>query len=197
MDFLDIIKSRRSTGLVSDDPVPKEVIEQILEAGTWAPNHHRTEPWRFFVLTGDGRKPLGEVLAKIAEISMDDPLSEASQKKLNSTRGKPLRAPLIITVGVEPSDDSKVIAQEEYGAVYASIQNMLLAAHALGLAGIWRTGKTAYDPLMKQLFGISDKGDVLGFLYLGYPKRDAPPGKRKPIQEVTRWLSSENEYGKL
>ena len=191
IDVLTAIKNRRSNGLVSEEPVPRELLEKVLEAGTWAPSHHRTEPWRYFVLTGSGRKPLGEVLAKIAAKNMDDPESEKNQKKLNVAANNPFRAPAIITVAVEPSDNPKVDIREEYGAVYASIQNMLLAAHALGLGVYWRTGAPAYDPIMKKLFCLSEKGKVLGFLYIGYPKREIPAGKRKSVEEVTVWITDE------
>lgn len=60
MDVLEAIATRRSIGKVKEDPVPSELIHQIVEAGTWAPSHFRTEPWRFFVLTGDARKALGK-----------------------------------------------------------------------------------------------------------------------------------------
>lgn len=194
MDVLTAIKNRRSNGLVSDEPVPKNLLEKVLEAGTWAPSHHRTEPWRYFVLTGNGRKPLGEVMAKIAAKNMDDPESEKNRKKLDAEAKKPFRAPAIITVAVEPSNNPKVILQEEYGAVYASIQNMLLAAHALGLGAYWRTGASAYDPMMKELFGLSEKGEVLGFLYIGYPKREIPAGKRKSVEEVAKWMTEEEAF---
>ena len=194
MDTVTAIKNRRSNGLVTDEPVPEELIEQVLEAGTWAPSHHRTEPWRFFVLTGSGRKPLGETLAKIQERKMDDPESETNQKKLEATKQKPYRAPVVIAVAVEPSDNPKVIEQEEHGAVYAAIQNMLLAAHELGLGTYWRTGAPAYDPEMRELFGLSEKGEVLGFVYLGYPKKELPEGKRKPVGEVTKWIRDEKDF---
>lgn len=197
MDVLEAIKTRRSIGLVSDNPVSKELIEKILEAGTWAPSHYRTEPWKFFVLTGDSRLRLGEILAKIEEKNMDDPSSESNQKKLEKIHEKPFRAPLIIAVAVEPSDNPKALVQEEYGAVYAAIQNMMLAAHGLGLGGFWRTGKPTYNPLMKDLFKLSEKGEILGFLYFGHPKREVPAGKRKDINEVTTWLSSESDFDKL
>jgi nitroreductase len=198
MDILEAIKSRRSMGLVKDDPVPEAVVNQILEAGNWAPSHFRTEPWRFFVLTGEGRRPLGKVLAEIAKENMDDPATETNQKKLEKTTEKPFRAPLVIAVAVEPTPDNpKVIDVEEYGAAFAAIQNMLLAAHGLGLGGFWRTGKPTYHPKMKELFGLSNKGEVLGFLYFGYPKREAPPGKRKDLDTCFKWLSDEKDYENL
>lgn len=198
MDVFEAIKTRRSNGLISNDPVPKELIERILEAGTWAPSHFRTEPWKFFVLQGDSRMRLGEVLADIAEKTMDNPTSETNRKKREKTLEKPFRAPVIITVAVEPNVNSeKVILLEEYGAVYAAIQNMLLAAQALGLGGYWRTGKPTYDPLMNRLFRLSEKGEVLGFLYFGYPKKEMPAGKRKSINEVTTWLSDKSDFDNL
>lgn len=83
MDIFEAIKTRRSIGLVSEEPVSKELIEKIIEAGTWAPSHYRTEPWKFFVLTGDSRIRLGKTLAKIEAQQMEDPTSESSQKKLS------------------------------------------------------------------------------------------------------------------
>lgn len=197
MDIFEAIKSRRSMGLVSDEPVSKDLINQILEAGTWAPSHYRTEPWKFFVLTGESRIRLGKTLAKIEEQQMEDPTSESNQKKLTKIQEKPFRAPLIIAVAVEPSNNPRALIQEEYGAVYAAIQNMLLAAHSLGLGGYWRTGKPAYDPAMKKLFKLTDKGDILGFLYFGYPKRAVPEGKRKHFDEVTTWLENESDFDNL
>jgi nitroreductase len=183
VDVLEAIRTRRSFGLVKDEPVPDDTIEQILEAGTWAPSHYQTEPWRFFVMTGEGRKQLGDVLLKISRNN-----GEADSKKLEKIQEKPFRAPVIIAVAVEPSANPKAIDIEEYGAVFACIQNMLLAAHSLGLAAFWRTGKPTYDPLMKQFFGVSQKGEVLGFLYFGYPLRSQPEGKRKPFAPVTKWI---------
>ncbi|MCH1627487.1 nitroreductase family protein [Ferdinandcohnia quinoae] len=183
MDVIEAIRTRRSSGLVLDKEVEEHVIEQILEAGTWAPSHHQTEPWRFFVLQGEGRKGLGNVLQNIAKKN-----GETDEAKLEKVLAKPLRAPVIIAVAVEPSDNPKAVNIEEYGAVFSCIQNMLLAAHSLGLAGIWRTGKPTYDPMMREFFGLSEKGEVLGFLYFGYPSRSVPDGKRKPFEEVTKWI---------
>ncbi|MGM0845590.1 MAG: nitroreductase family protein [Bacillota bacterium] len=198
MDIFEAIKSRRSMGLVKEEPIPEKIINQLLEAGSWAPSHFRTEPWRFFVLTGEGRKPLGNVLAEIAKESMENHTTESNQKKLEKIQLKPFRAPLVITVAVEPAaDNPKVINIEEYGAVYAAIQNMLLAATGLGLGGFWRTGKPTYHKKMKKLFGLSEKGEVLGFLYFGYPKREAPQGIRKDLSHSVKWLNSESDYENL
>ena len=83
------LKNRRSIGKVKADSIKQELVEQLLEAATWAPNHYKTEPWRFFVLTGEGRRPLGRVLADIAIGEMDDPATEENQKKFRNLLDKP------------------------------------------------------------------------------------------------------------
>lgn len=188
VDIFEAIFQRRSIGKVKLDPVEKEKIEKILEAAVWAPNHHYTEPWKFFVLTGEGRRPLGRTLAEIAKENIDHPLTEKSQEILKRAEEKPFRAPVVITVAVTPSDDPKVFEIEEVGAVNAAIQNMLLAAHALGLGAVWRTGKPAYHPKMKELFGLRKQDEVLGFIYIGYPDIQKKIGKRTPYTEKTKWI---------
>lgn len=192
MDLFEAIKTRRSVGKVKSDPIEKEKIEQLLEAATWAPNHYKTEPWHFFVLTGEGRRPLGRVLAEISKEEMDDPATEENQKKLQKAMEKPFRAPVVIAVAVTPSDAPKVIRIEEIGAVAAGIQNMLLTAHGLGLGAIWRTGKATYHPKMKELFGLRKKDEVLGFVYVGAQDPWQPTKTRIPFQKKTTWIDADD-----
>ncbi|MGM0875856.1 MAG: nitroreductase family protein [Bacillota bacterium] len=196
MDVLTAITTRRSIGVVKPDPVPTEFINKILEAGTWAPAHHRTEPWRFFVLTGEARKRLGKTLSSFVKKTLEDPQSEESRKRLEREEQKPLRAPVIIAVAVEPTNNKKVLVKEEYAAVNAAIQNMLLATHALGLGSIWRTGNVCYSNEVKQFFGLSDESEMVGFIYIGYPNMKEMQGKRKNFSEVTKWFDREEDFHK-
>lgn len=188
-DVFTVIRERRSIGKVKPDPVPQELIEQILEAGTWAPNHHRTEPWRFAVITGEGRKSLGKVLAAIAlegkETLSIEEMEEITAKQIANA----YRAPVIITVMVTPSNDPKVIRQEELAAGHASAQNMLLASHAVGLGAVWRTGKQAYHSKMRTFFNLGSEDEVIGFIYIGYPDMATPTAKRVGVAEKTTWIS--------
>lgn len=195
MNIMEAMQTRRSVGKVTEEPVPEQLIAQILEAGTWAPSHRETEPWHFYVLSGEGRKPLGQVLADIAAENMEDLQTEKSQKKLQKTKEKALRAPVIITVVVEPKEGEKILVHEEHGAVYAAIQNMLLAAHGLGLGGFWKTGEATFHPLMKELFQLREEAHILGFLYIGFPvKKERIPAKRKHYEEVTTWIKTEDGF---
>jgi nitroreductase len=189
MDVIDAIKTRRSIGKVKDDLVPSDCIEKILEAGTYAPNHYRTEPWRFFVISGDSRKKLGAVLEEIARIENTDLDPDEWNKKAEKARNNPLRAPVIIAVGVEPADKKNVIVKEEYAAVCSAIQNMLLTAHSLGLGAIWRTGAVTYQNKVKEFFGLTPKGDMAGFIYIGYPDLTPKSVMKKGFEDFTVWMN--------
>jgi len=184
---LQAIRDRRSIGKVTTDEPSREQIEQILEAGTWAPNHHLTQPWRFFVLTGDARNRLGAAMADAATEGQED--SEAKDRAWKSQASKPLRAPVLIAIGVEPAEGDHVVEVEEIAAAAAAGQNMLLAAQALGLGAMWRSGHLAYSRQVHEFFGLSERGKLLGFIYLGFPAMDKPVRERLPVESVTTWLS--------
>jgi nitroreductase len=194
MDVFEAIRSRASIGKVLPDPVDRALVEQILEAGTWAPNHHHTEPWRFFVLTGEGRKPLGRVMAAVAAEKMDDPESPENQARLRIEEAKALRAPVIIAVSAHPTDKPNIVRVEEVAAASAAVQNMLLAAHALGLGTVWRTGPATLHPLTKQLFGLGPEDEMVGFVYLGHPDMQAPPRRRTATTDKTTWIDTDQEH---
>ena len=67
-------------------------------------------------------------------------------------------------------------------------QNLLLAAHALGLAAMWRTGSSAVDPAIKQFFGWDPDQHLIGFVYIGYPPGELTPPTRPSFEDRTVWL---------
>lgn len=185
--ILDAIRNRRSIGKMTAEAPDRSMIRQILEAGTWAPNHHLTEPWRFFVLEGEARAELGQVMGTVAARRESDPVRrEAIAAK---AAVKPMRAPYVIAVAVEPSPDESVPEIEEIAAGSAAAQNMLLAAHALGLAAIWRSGWIAFEPEIRDHFNLSPRARLLGFVYVGHPAMQAPQRQRRSIDDVTTWLN--------
>lgn len=188
MEVLEAIKTRRSIGKVKDQMVPKELIEKIIDSGIWAPNRYLTEPWRFFVISGEGRNRISKVMEDIVIDSGIDLESEEGKRKLEKERNKPFRAPVIITVAAEVTENGKALRIEELGAVYAAVENMLLAAHGLGLAAYWKTGKACYDPKMKKFFNLKEKDEVIAFIYLGYGDMEKNPTKKRPASELTKWI---------
>src|SRR6476659_2424169 len=97
--LLHIIRHRRSFGLkdLAPDPIPREQIELMLEAANWAPTHGKTEPWRFTVYSGEGRRGLGAALGEAYRLGTPpekfDPAGQAAQ------RDKVWQAPVWISVG--------------------------------------------------------------------------------------------------
>jgi nitroreductase len=113
-----------------------------------------------------------------------DLLSTALKKE----RSKPLRSPVLIAVGVDKPTESKVIEIENVCAAAAACQNLLLAAHALGLAAKWRTGDPARDPKIKQFLGFEPDQHLIAFLYIGYPEFEPAPAERPSFEGKTTWM---------
>jgi nitroreductase len=184
MDALQTIQTRHSVGRVKPDAVPREVIEKLLDAAVQAPNHYKVRPWRFVVLTGSGRNKLGEVMAQ----SMKARFPQLTEEALNKERGKPLRSPVLIAVGVDKPTESKVLEIENICATAAACENILLAAHALGLAAQWRTGDAARDPMVKKLLGFSEDQHIISFLYIGYSDVVPDAAPRPGFEDRTVWM---------
>ncbi len=159
-------------------------LERILLAGAKAPDHGKLAPWRFVVLEGAGR----EVLANTMAGSLQGRMPEASAAQLDAERQKPLRAPTIIVVAAHPIRGHKVPEHEQTHAVAAAVQNMFLAAHALGYGVMWKTGEAARDPAVKRALGLEDGDEIVAFLYLG---TNAAPGpiRTASLEGKVRWLS--------
>lgn len=187
MSVLDIIKARRSVGLMKPELPPKEQIERILQAGTCAPNHHEVEPWRFIVLAGEARRELGDLMAESLQEKMTETDSEKAQAALAKERSKPLRAPIVIVAASLQPQQPKVKDIENIEAVAAAVQNMLLVAEEEGLGAIWRTGAPAYDPRIKSFFGLEQHEHIVAFIYIGYPAVPKPERFPTAYQQKTEW----------
>ena len=184
MDVFEAIHSRHSHGKVKQDPVPHALIEKLLSAAVQAPNHYKVRPWRFVVLAGESRNKLGDVFAASQRDRKPDLPPEASDK----TRALPLRAPLLIAVGVDKPSEEKVIDIENVAAVAAACQNILLAAQAEGLAVKWRTGEWARNPKVKEYLGFAADQHLIAFLYIGYPEFTADYDPRPSFEDHTVWM---------
>lgn len=185
METLIAVHSRRSNGSVKQDAIPKSLIETILSAAAQAPNHYKVRPWRFFVITGQGRNRLGDAMAR----SLSQKNQDIPKEALERERAKPLRAPLIIAVGVDKPIEPKVLEIENICATASACQNILLAAQALGLAAIWRTGPAALDTMVKDFLGLEHDQHLISFIYIGYPDKTAAPIDRPDFTDRTVWIT--------
>ena len=191
MNVLEAIRSRRSLAQLRDEPVPREIIEQLLEAATWAPNHKHTEPWRFAVFSGAARERLAAAFRE--NYRLDHP--QATPAELSGPGEKSARrvlaAPVTIVVSSE-AGRSEVETLENYAATAVAVEHILLAAHALGLGAYWRTGEAAYTTprnAIKELIAASPESQLVAFILLGYPASTEREGRRAPFDEKTQWFS--------
>ena len=184
MKLFEAIHNRQTQGKIKSDALPRETIEKLLSAAVQAPNHYKVRPWRFVVLTGEGRSKLGDVMAA----SQADRKPDLPQEAFAKTRGLPLRAPVVIAVGVDKPSEEKVIEIENVSAASAACMNILLAAHGLGLGAIWRTGEWARDPKVKEFLGFAPDQHIVGFIYVGYPEFKTEPYERASFEDRTVWI---------
>ena len=188
MEVNQAIETRRSVGQVKQDPVPREIVEKILESAVHAPNHKITEPWRFHVFAGKGRGELARARAEVARIlaEAEGEEEEFAAGRISRERKKAFRAPVVIVV-ISKGGRDEVETLENYAACAAAVQNMQLTAHSLGLATIWRTGPVAYHPYMREFFGLENGDKIVSHLYLGYPEVTERSRRREPASTRTVW----------
>ena len=178
IDTLTTIHERRSIGKTTPEVPPRAQIEAMLDAATYAPNHHHTEPWRFSVVSGEGRVAFGEQIAA-AMTARSEP-----EKTVEKWRTAFLRAPYVVVVTALPGKHDAE-TRENRDAVAAAIQNMLLAGTALGLATIWRTGALVDDPAVREFFALTPGEEIVGFVYIGYAAQTPAPWTRTPAKQFT------------
>lgn len=171
-----LIEGRRTSLLIdSDRAVEEALVERLCRLALWAPNHKRTWPWRIAAFSGDGRARLGRAFAdaQVAAGMTDEP-------KLEKTRTKYLRAPTVIVVGAT-GDAIPDLADENRDAVAAGVENLLLGAHAAGLAAYWSTPPARRDPNVLELCGFDAAVTLVAVIYLGWPTGQRPVPERPAL----------------
>jgi nitroreductase len=184
MNALEALLTRRSIGKLTAPAPTGEALQNILKAGLRANDHRRLRPWRFLTIEGEARHRLGELYVRAA--LADDPA--LSGEKQQDIAAGPLRAPLIVVVAAKIVDDPKVPEIEQVMAAGAAAQLMMVAAHAQGFAGMWRTGAMAYNETVKKGLGLAQRDHIVGFLYLGTPSGSAKPDSPELQDYVRAWV---------
>jgi len=182
--IFDLIKKRRSVfpSTYLDKPIAKVDIEKILEAANWAPNHKRTEPWRFKVLQGPSQDKLGEFLSNKYLKVADRP----KQIKVRKLRDNPSKAGALIAICMQRDPEECVPEWEELAATAMAVQNMWLCCTELGIGSYWSSpGLIKY---MDEFFDLKEGEKCLGFFYMGYYDAELPEVTRKPIADKVVWM---------
>ncbi|MDJ0940042.1 MAG: nitroreductase [Woeseiaceae bacterium] len=175
-EFAEVIRGRRTINLYLHTPIPADLVRDAIEAATWAPNHHVTEPWRFYLF---GKETIERCLDLVYEIVLENKDEKKAAFKRQSWSEKP--GWLLVTC--KRSEDA-LLQQEDYGACCAAVQNLLLYLWKLGIGSKWTSGPITRDPRLAEIAGYDpDEEFVVGLIWFGYPKV-TPEQARKPLDEV-------------
>jgi nitroreductase len=168
MDVEEAIRSRRTHKAFAPGPVPRKLLDELLEIARWVPNHHLTNPWRFRVLG-----PLALERLKLAA-------GPEAATKLD-------RAPTLIATTVRRSPDP-VQDEEDLCAAACATYAVLLAAHDRGLAGYWRTPGVLRTEEGRAALRIPDAERFVALIHLGWPRQEKEPPERAPASEIVTYL---------
>jgi len=170
--ILDAIRQRRSIRVFTDEPVRLDLLHTIVEAGVWAPSGLNNQPWRFVLVT-DPR-----TAGRVAELTTYGHIVRAA------------RALIAVYLDQEAMyDDTK-----DHQAAGACIQNMLLAAEALGLGAVWLGQILKNKHKVNEIFGLGDRHDLMAVIAIGHPASRDQKSSRKPIAElILQTIEEENK----
>ncbi len=163
MDLLQGILSRRSIRKFTGEEVSRDLLLEIIRAGTWAPSGLNNQPWRFAVVRS------GEVREAMAALT----------RYGHIIRG----APALIAVFCHR--ESMYHETKDHQAMGACLQNMLLAAHGLGLGAVWLGEILKSAEAVRMLLEIPEGHDLMAVLAVGYPDPGSrPSSNRKPLEAL-------------
>jgi coenzyme F420-0:L-glutamate ligase/coenzyme F420-1:gamma-L-glutamate ligase len=193
---LDAVRGRRSVRRYLPKEIPEELVNEVLEAGRWAPSPHGSQPWRFAVITQEQTKErlaaaMGEEWR--ANLEMDGQSPEVVEKRLEGSRRRLLDAPVLVLLSlylenldVYPDDDRQesetTMAVQSLGA---AAQNTLLAAYDLGLDSGWMCAPLFCPSKVVEALGLDPKLIPHALLTLGYAEGDPPKRRgRRPLDDL-------------
>jgi nitroreductase len=161
MDALEALRTRRSYRRFARRDVPRELIEQIVDAGRLAATARNEQPWEFVVVTD------AETRRDIASMADHGPFIAD--------------APVAIAV---LASDTKYYLEDGSAAT----QNLLVAAHALGLGACWVAGdKKPYAPAVAARLGAPPTVRLVALVAVGYPEGAAPRPHKRSLEDVIHW----------
>ena len=164
MELFDAINTRVSAGKLAEPGPTPEQIERLIQAAGRAPDHGRMKPWRVTIVNGAAREAFATAVAEARRAR----LPNMTDDQMVGERDKIRRSPSILVIGCAVTKDNpKVPEIEQVIAVAAAVENMVLAAHALGFGVMWKTGPAAYDAQVKAAVGLGPDDHIVAILHLG------------------------------
>lgn len=178
--FAEVLRGRRTINLFLQTAVPESLLDDAIEAATWAPNHHVSEPWRFYRLGEETKR-------RCLDLCHDIVLQKKDEKAADFKRKSWSEKPGWLVVTCQRSAD-ETLQQEDYGACCAAVQNLMLYLWKARVGSKWTTGDITRDPRFLEIVGVDgDDAFVVGLIWYGYPKL-TPSQTRKEVTEVASKL---------
>ena len=175
-EFAEVLRGRRTIELFLQTAVPEELILEAIETATWVPNHHVTEPWRFYLL---GKETQERCLDLCRDIVTDKKGAEAGDFKRQRWSQKP--GWLVVTC--QRSED-ELLQRENFAACSAAVHALMLYLWKAGVGSKWTTGDITRDSRFFDIVGIDEsEAFVVSLMWYGYPKL-TPAQSRKGLSEV-------------
>lgn len=188
MEFYDVIKSRRSCRVFKPDPIPRDALERIVEAATWAPSGKNRQNYRVFVVTGEKKNELVSIADRsfpIIEPSLremyDDKIVSFTRNFFKTLGG----APVLLVFYAVPTEEGQFVDTQ---TVSAAIENALLAATYEGLGTCWMTNPVHLRDDVDKILGVEGM-DLMAFVPIGYPGKEPPTPPRK--EGRVEWIGFE------
>jgi nitroreductase len=168
MDTEEAIRTRRTHKAYRPEPLDRQMLDELLELARWAPNHHLTNPWVFRVVGPETLKKLKEAAGPEAASKLD-------------------RAPTLVIVTSTRMGDP-IQDEEDLLATGVAAYIVLLAAHARGLVGYWRTPNFLRTAAGRAAAGIPEDERFVALLHLGHPRQEKEPPERAPAGHYVTYL---------
>lgn len=179
-EFGEVLRGRRTINLFLQTPVPDALLRDAIEAAIWAPNHHVTEPWRFYRLGAQAIENCLELCREIVAAKKGDKAADFKRQNWSEKPGW-------VAVTCKHSEDA-LLERENYAACSAAVQNMLLYLWKAGIGSKWTTGDITRDPRFFEIIAANPREEfVVALVWYGYPKL-TPTQSRKGLDQVLKEL---------
>jgi len=198
--LFDAMRTTRAMRRLKTDPVPDELIREIIEAGTWAPSGGDSQHWRFIVVKDPQIKKQLQLRYQRAFEDLKQRFhaappppgkTEAQKQRMLAARDHLTEhfheAPVLIVCCLVGDSGSGVGAG---ASIYPAVQNILLAARALGLGATLTTRHLLYEKEVDEILGLPREAHTFAIIPIGYPLGRFGPVSRAPVEQVTfldRW----------
>lgn len=200
-DFHSFLRTRRSIRRFKPEPVPDSVLKDILHTATFAPSAHNRQPWRFIVVTDAAQSDKEKLANAMAvefqrDLEKDNLPSDEITKRVNKSRERITGAPAVVILCVDMSEMDEYPdtrrKKAEYIIATQSTANagmqLLLAAHAEGLGGVWVCSPMFAQEIVQEALNISKMWEPQAMFLLGYPVEVPAFRGRKALEEVVKFF---------